>query len=148
MRRLFASDDQNTGASAPALVLPVTTQGWFPLRLTGLISLLFKGLSGVFSSTPVQRHQFFGLLAFFCSRLLYIGYISPFLLGLSLLFSAICKPSSDNHLAFWHFFFLGMILITASCIMLWNSVHNSSGTLSDLIPCICQFHCIIIRDLI
>ena len=35
-------------------------QGWFPLRLTGLISLLSKGLSGVFSSTTVQRHQFFG----------------------------------------------------------------------------------------
>ena len=35
-------------------------QGWFPLRLTGLISLLSKGLSGVFSSTVVWRHQFFG----------------------------------------------------------------------------------------
>ena len=33
--------------------------GWFPLRLTGLISLLSKGLSWVFSSTIVQRHQFF-----------------------------------------------------------------------------------------
>ena len=35
----------------------------------------------------------------------------------SLLFSAICKASSDNHFAFLHFFFLGMILITASCTM-------------------------------
>ena len=34
-------------------------QGWFPFRLTGLISLLSKGLSGVPSSTTVQRHQFF-----------------------------------------------------------------------------------------
>ena len=37
----------------------VNIQGWFPLRLTGLTSFLSKGLSGVFSSTTVQRHQFF-----------------------------------------------------------------------------------------
>ena len=55
--RLFASDDQNTGASASASVLPVNIQGWSPLRLTSLISLLSRGLSGVFSSTEVQRHQ-------------------------------------------------------------------------------------------
>ena len=59
---LFASDDQNTGASSPASVLPMSIQGSFPLRLTGLISLLSKGLSGVFSSTTVRRHQFFGIL--------------------------------------------------------------------------------------
>ena len=50
----------------------------------------------------------------------------------SLLFSAICKPSSDNHFAFLHFFFLGMVLITDSCTMLWTSIYSSSGTLSDL----------------
>ena len=60
MSWLFASGDQNTGASAS--ILPVNIQGWFPLRLTDLISLLCKGLSGVFSSTTVQRHQFFGTL--------------------------------------------------------------------------------------
>ena len=43
-------------------VCPVNIQGSFPLRLAGLISLLSKGLSGVFSSTTVQRHQFFGVL--------------------------------------------------------------------------------------
>ena len=62
MSQLFASDDQNTGASASVSVLPMSIQGWFPLRLTGLISLLTKGLSGVFSSTTVWRHQFFGIL--------------------------------------------------------------------------------------
>ena len=62
MSRLLASDDQNTGASASASVLPVNIQGWSPLRLTGLTSLLSKGLSGVFSSTTVWRHQFFGIL--------------------------------------------------------------------------------------
>jgi len=46
------------------------------------------------------------------------------------LFSALCKTSSDNHFAFLHFFFLGMILITDSCTMSWTSVHSSSVTLS------------------
>ena len=59
---LFTSDDQNTEASAWASVLPVNIQGWSPLRLTGLISLLSKGLLGVFCSTAVRRHQFFGIL--------------------------------------------------------------------------------------
>ena len=57
MSCLFTSDDQNTGASSSASVLPVNVQGWSPLRLTGLISLLSKGLSGVFSRTTVWRHQ-------------------------------------------------------------------------------------------
>ena len=48
----------------------------------------------------------------------------------SLLFSAICNASSDNHFAFLHFFFLGMVLVTASCTMSWTSVHSYSGTLS------------------
>ena len=48
----------------------------------------------------------------------------------SLLSSAICKASSDNHFAFLHFFFLGMVLITNSCTMLQTSVHISLGTLS------------------
>ena len=48
---------------------------------------------------------------------------------LSLLFSAICKVSSDSHFAFLHFFFLEMVLITASCTMSWTPIHGSSGTL-------------------
>ena len=52
----------------------------------------------------------------------------------SLLFLAIFKASSDNHFAFFLFFFLGLVLITASCTVLWTSVHSSSGTLSHLVP--------------
>ena len=52
----------------------------------------------------------------------------------SLLISAIWKPSWDNHFAFLYFFFLGIVLITASCKMSWTCIHSSSGTLSDLIP--------------
>ena len=58
----FVSVGQSIGASASTLVLPVTIQGWSPLGLTGLISLLPKGLSKVFSSTTVKKHQFFGTL--------------------------------------------------------------------------------------
>ena len=59
VRWLFASGAQSNGISASASVLPINIQGWFPLRLTGLFSLLSKGLSRVFSTTTVWRHQFF-----------------------------------------------------------------------------------------
>jgi len=61
----------------------------------------------------------------------------------SLLFPAIYKASSDSHFAFLHFFFLGMVLITASYTMSQTSIHPSiqtssvhkpPSTLSDLIP--------------
>ena len=55
---LFPSGDQSIGASTSASVLPMNIQSWFPSGLTGLISLLSKGLSRVFNST-VQKHQFF-----------------------------------------------------------------------------------------
>ena len=58
MSQVFMSCGQSTGASA--LVLPMNIQGWFPLGLTGWISLHSKGLSRVFSNTTVQKHQFFG----------------------------------------------------------------------------------------
>ena len=59
MSQLFASGGQSIGASALALVLLMNIQGWFPLGLTGYISLQSKGLSSVFSNTTVQKHQFF-----------------------------------------------------------------------------------------
>ena len=63
MSQLFTSDDKNTEASTSVSVLPASIQGWFPLRLTGLISLLSKGLSGIFSSITVRRCQFFSALS-------------------------------------------------------------------------------------
>ena len=59
--QLSKSDDQNTRISVSASLLPMSVQDWFPLILTGLISLLSKGFSGVFS-TKVWRHQFFSTL--------------------------------------------------------------------------------------
>ena len=64
-----------------ASVLPMNIQGWFPLGLTGLISLMSKGLSRVFSSTTVQKHQSFnsqlssGLISF---RLTGLISLKPF----------------------------------------------------------------------
>ena len=49
---------QSIGASVSASVLLKNNQVWFPLELTGLISLQFKGLSRVFSNTTVQKYQF------------------------------------------------------------------------------------------
>ena len=65
MSQLFTSGGQSIGASASVSVLLMNTQGWFPLGLTGLKSLQSKGLSRVFSSTTVWRHQFFGSLPSF-----------------------------------------------------------------------------------
>ena len=59
MCHFFSSGGQTIGASASASVLPMSIQGWFPLGLIGLISLLSKGLSRVFSSTTIWKHQFF-----------------------------------------------------------------------------------------
>ena len=71
--QLFIS---STGASASASFLPKSIQGWYTLRLSGLISLLSKGLSRGFSSTIVWKHQFFGILP----SLLFISHICTWVL--------------------------------------------------------------------
>ena len=60
MSQFFASAGQTIGVSASASVLPMSIQYWFPLGMTGWISLLSKGLSRVFSNTTVQKNQCFG----------------------------------------------------------------------------------------
>ena len=61
MSKLFVSGGPSIGASASAWNLPMNIQGWFPLALIGLISLLSKILSRVFSNTTVQKHQYFSI---------------------------------------------------------------------------------------
>ena len=61
-------------------------------------------------------------------RWLYLSF-SPLLFA-SLLFTATCKASSDSQFAFFHFFFLRMVLIPVSCTVSHTSIHSSSGTLS------------------
>ena len=108
-----------------------------------LVSLIFLKRSLVFpillfpsiSLHWSLRKAFLSLLALLWNSAFKWIYLSfsplPFT---SLLSSTICKASSDNCFAFLHFFFLGMVLIPASCTVSWTSLHSSSGTLSDLIP--------------
>ena len=67
MSQLFTSGGQIIEASASVSVLLVNIQGWFPLGVTGWISLQSKGVPRVFSSTTVWRHQFFGAQPFLLS---------------------------------------------------------------------------------
>ena len=74
MSQFFASGGQSIGISASASVLLMNIQDWFPLGWIGLISLLSKGLSRVFSNTTVEKHQFFNKQKkekhqFFCAQL-------------------------------------------------------------------------------
>ena len=64
-----ASDDQNTGASASAPVLPMNIQGWCPLRLAGLISLLSKGFLGIFFSTQFESINSLAFCLLYCPAL-------------------------------------------------------------------------------
>ena len=68
MNQFFPSGGQSIRASPPASVLPINIQDWFPLGWTGWISLQSKGLSRVFSTTTVQKHQFFGAQFSVCSN--------------------------------------------------------------------------------
>ena len=59
MSQISTSGGQSIGAPDSASVLAMTIQNWFPLGLTGLISLQFKRLSRFFSTTTIQKQQFF-----------------------------------------------------------------------------------------
>ena len=102
--------------------------------------LLFSSISLHWS----LRKTFLSLLAILWNssfKWVYLSF-SPLPMA-SLLFSTICKASSDSHFAFLHLFFLGVVLITAFCTVSQTSVHSSSGTLSDITPeSICHLHCI------
>ena len=92
----------------------------FPILLCSSISLLWS-----------LRKSFLSFLVILWNSAFKWVYLSfSFLPFTSLLLSAICKTSTDNYFAFLHFFFLGMVLITASCTMSQTSVHSSSGILS------------------
>ena len=62
VNRRFTSGGWSIGASTSASELPMNIQGWSPLGWTGLVSLLSKGLSRIFSSTIIRKHQLFGAL--------------------------------------------------------------------------------------
>ena len=88
---------RSIGASASSSVLPMNIQGWFPLRLNGLISLLSKGLSRVFSSTTVWKHQVLSVWPSLWSN----SHLHMWLLGKK----KTQKPFTTPLLAKWFFFF-------------------------------------------
>ena len=108
-----------------------------------LVSLIFLKRSLVFPILLLfsislhwsLRKAFLSLLAILWNSAFKWEYLSfsPWLFA-SLLFTAICKASSDNHFAFLHFFSMRMVLIPVSCTVSRTSVHSSSGSLSDLVP--------------
>ena len=101
-----------------------------------LVSLIFLKRSVVFHIllfSSISLHwllskAFLSLLAILWDsafRCLYLSF-SPLLFA-SLLFTAICKASSDSLFAFLHYFSMGMVLIPVSCTMSRTSFHSSSG---------------------
>ena len=64
MNQFLTSGGQSIEVSSSASVLSMNIQDWYPLGWTGWISLQSKGLSSVFSSTTVQKHQFFNVVFF------------------------------------------------------------------------------------
>ena len=106
MSQLFAWGGQSTGASASASFPPKKSQGWSPSEWTGWISLQSKGLSGVFSNTTVQKHQFF-VAQLSSESNYYLLLIAPFaLLKLQIM-------QQSRNLAFSSFF--STITISDSC---------------------------------
>ena len=87
--QFFASGGQSIGTSALASVLSMNIQDWFPLGLTGLISLQSKELSRVFSNTTVQKHQFFSAEPSLWSN----SNIHTWLLENSFDYTDLCKQS-------------------------------------------------------
>ena len=93
MSWIFTSGSQSIGVSASTSVLPMNIQDWFPLGLTGLISLQSKGLSRVFSNTTVPNHQFSG------TRLLYdpvLTYIHDYWENHRFDYTDLCWQSDDS----------------------------------------------------
>ena len=99
----------------------------FLKRSVAIPNLLFSSIS----LHCLLQKAFFSLLAILWNSAFRWVFLSfshlPFT---SLLTSATCKASSNNHLPFFHLFSLGMVLITTSCKILQTSTHNSSSTLS------------------
>ena len=57
MSQFFTSGGQSIGVSASALVLPMNIQGWFPLGLTGLISLQSILMPTSYELLNISKHQ-------------------------------------------------------------------------------------------
>ena len=121
MSQLFTSGGQSIGASASASVLPMNIQDWFPLGLTGLISLQCKGFSRVFFNTTAEKHPFFGaqLSLWSNSHIHTTGktidlIIQTFGKVMSLLFNMLSR-------------FVIAFLLRSKCFLIWASAFQFHG---------------------
>ena len=104
MSQSFTSSGKGIEASAAASFISVNIQEWFPLGLTGLISMLFTGLSRVFSSTRIQKHQFFDTQVFFMVQLTH-----PYMITAKIIVSTI-----------WTFIGKVMSLLSNTIVLNWR----------------------------
>ena len=105
MSQLFTSGGQSTGVSASTSVLPMNTQDWSPLGLTGWISLMSMRLSRVFSNTTVQKYQFFSTQLSLQSN----SHIHTWLLGKT---TALTRQTSAGKVTSLLFNMLSRLVIT------------------------------------
>ena len=119
----ISSFHQVAKASASASVLPMNIQEWFPIGLTGLISLLSKRLSRVFSNTAVQKHQFFAALM---SNFIWMFEANYFCIVYLLVFSAVSPLycAHSGHLYFPSFSNCSLILFPEPSLSLYTTLHN------------------------
>ena len=88
--QFFTSGGQSTGVSASASVLPMNIRDWFPLGWTDLISLQSKELSRVFSSTVVQKYQYF------CAQPLYGPPLIPYMTTRKTITLTVCTLVTED----------------------------------------------------
>ena len=161
MNLFFASGGQSVGISASASGLPKDIQDWFPLELTGWISLQSKGLSRVFSKSTVQMHQFFVLDHMIVLFLIFWGMsvvvflggctrlhshpqrtkvrFSPESVSSLTLISCLDRSHSDrcaiiSHLWFWFAFPWWQLMLNIFSCTFWPSVCLRESVYSDCLP--------------
>ena len=112
--QFFTTGGQSTGASASASIFPMNIQDWFPLELTGWLSLQSKGLSRVFSNTTGQKYQFFSAQLCLWSkslmitgktialtRRIFVDKVISLLFNMLSRFVIACLPRGKNLLILW-----------------------------------------------
>ena len=121
--QLFPLGGQSAGASASASVLPMTIQGWFSLGWTGCI-LQSKGLSRVFFSTTVRKHQFFGVQLSFMVQLSH-PYMTT---GKTIVLTLWTFVGKERSLLFNMLSeFVIAFLLRSKCFLIWASAFQFHG---------------------
>ena len=139
MSQLIASGAQSIGASAA--VLPMNIQGWFPLGLTGLISLLSKGLKSLLHDHNLKASVLWHL-AFFMIQLshpyittrkamaltirTFVGKVMSLLSNTLFKFVIAFLPRSQHLLILWLLFknFFSLYCMTCGILIPWPGIES------------------------